>query len=80
MSISFSSAPVTFEVSAKEAIVVGPGSLESSVVKGRGKYGAAIDGIEALLLALASEGVDISDPRFHSAVETAIESVAENLG
>lgn len=39
----------------------------------------AADAIEALLLALACEGVDLGTPEVESAVRTAVESVANNL-
>ena len=43
------------------------------------EYNAAIDGIESFILALACEGVDLSKPEFSRALETAVESCANNL-
>jgi hypothetical protein len=37
-----------------------------------------IDGIESLLLALASEGVDLAQPAISNAVETAVEAFANH--
>ena len=54
-------------------------SVESNINKGKGKYGAAIDGLESLLLALASEGVDLGTPQVETAVKSAIEAIANNL-
>lgn len=38
-------------------------------------YNAAVDGMLSLLLALASAGVDVDDPKFHRAILTATESL-----
>lgn len=46
---------------------------------GDSEYNAAIDGIEALVLACACEGIDIQTTAFQSAVHTAIEAAANNL-
>jgi hypothetical protein len=43
------------------------------------EYNAAMTGIESLLLALACEGVDITDPRFKRALQTTLEACADNL-
>jgi hypothetical protein len=37
-----------------------------------------VDGVESLLLALAGEGVDLSQPAFAVAVETAVEAFANH--
>lgn len=47
-------------------------------VEGRIRYNGCLDGIEALVLALASAGVDVTTPQFLEAVETAIDAAANN--
>ena len=42
-------------------------------------FNAAIDGIEAMILACACEGIDIESPAFIAAIETAVEAAANNL-
>ena len=42
-------------------------------------YNRAVDGIESLALALASQGYDTSTDQFKEAVETAVEGCANNL-
>lgn len=37
-----------------------------------------IDGIEALILAAACEGIDVASPAFVCAIETAVEAAANN--
>ena len=39
---------------------------------------SALNGVESLLLALATAGVDVSTPQFMEAVETAVESISNN--
>lgn len=39
-------------------------------------YDAAIDGLEAMILAQAVAGVDITDPAYLSGVETAVQTIA----
>lgn len=38
----------------------------------------AADVLESFLLAMAAEGIDLSDPKFSSALTTAAESIASN--
>jgi hypothetical protein len=61
------------------SIVSGPICSVESNIKGKGHYGAAIDGLESLLLALAAEGVDLGTPQVENAVKNAVESIANNL-
>ena len=42
-------------------------------------YDAAMDGIESFLVALAAEGMDLSNPAFSLALETTLEACAENI-
>lgn len=42
-------------------------------------YNAACDGVESLVLALAAEGIDVSDPKFVNAIATAASAIAENF-
>lgn len=39
-------------------------------------YGAAIDGLEAMVLAQAVAGVDITDPAYLSGIESAVQAIA----
>lgn len=38
-------------------------------------FNAAIDGVESFLLALASEGVDLDDPKIRNAVNVSVEAI-----
>lgn len=42
------------------------------------EYNSAIDGIEALVLAHAVEGIDISAPAYVKGIQTAVDSAANN--
>ena len=42
-------------------------------------YNNVMDGIEALIVALAAEGIDVSQPAFAVAIQTAAEAVSEYL-
>ena len=42
------------------------------------EFDCAIDGFESLLLAHASAGVDVTDPKYVAGLETALESIANN--
>ena len=44
------------------------------------EYNSAVDGVESLILALAMEGYDISDPKFISALNTTMDALSNNLG
>jgi hypothetical protein len=79
------SSMIFFQVSANEYIAIeGAGTdvcrLESTIEKGRGKYAAAIDGLESLILACASRGVEITSTAFCDAVTDAIEAIANHYG
>jgi hypothetical protein len=43
------------------------------------RAGGTVEGIERLLLALACEGVNLSDPKFAAAIETTVVQVANDL-
>jgi hypothetical protein len=45
---------------------------------GREHYNCAIDGIEALILAMACAGIEIDTPAMIEAIETAVEGAANN--
>lgn len=47
-------------------------------VASRRDYNAAIDGIEALILAHGCAGVNITSPAYLEAIETAVDAVANN--
>ena len=42
-------------------------------------YNAAIDGVEAMILAHAAAGVDIMDPKYLEGIETAVQQIAAKL-
>ena len=42
-------------------------------------YNSSMDGIESLILACACSGIDIETPAFLEAIETAVESCANNI-
>ena len=48
--------------------------------EGETLFDAAVDGIEALVLALVSAGFDPAEPRFADAVQNALDAVANQLG
>lgn len=73
---------VRFSFPGGEHITVKPGSVRSNLkypnpapASLQWEFNAAIDGIESLLLALASAGVDLSTSEYHQAVEIAVETV-----
>jgi hypothetical protein len=41
---------------------------------------AAVDGLEATLLALASAGVNLDDPKIRDAVQTAMDAIENHYG
>jgi len=45
----------------------------------RKTFNTVMDGIEALLLALACEGVDVGTAQFEVAIQTAIQATANNI-
>lgn len=40
------------------------------------EFNIAVDGLESFILALAAEGVDIEDPRYAKALQTALDAIA----
>ena len=42
-------------------------------------YNAAMDAIEAMVLAQAVAGVDITDPKYLEGIETAVQAIATNI-
>lgn len=64
-------------------IVDGNGHLESNLPcedgeDGDEQYNHNVDGMEALILALACAGVDVESKEFVSSIETALETFANN--
>jgi hypothetical protein len=53
--------------------------VDENSASSSGRASGAVEGIERLLLALACEGVNISDPRFAPALETTVEQLANDL-
>jgi len=67
---------VTFDFSKAEHVSVRPGCLHSTLKMKHGcTFNHSVDGFEALLLALASAGVDLSTPQMRAAVHTAYEAI-----
>jgi hypothetical protein len=61
----------------------GAGTITSQLKEpgaGASLYNAAMDGIEALILAHACAGVDVRSPAYVEGIETAVEAVATHLG
>ena len=48
-------------------------------LEARAEYNAAIDGMESFLLALACAGVDVLDPAFKVAINTAVDAIANHF-
>jgi hypothetical protein len=44
------------------------------------EYNAAIDGLEALILAHACAGIDIMDSKYQEGIVTAVEAISNNCG
>jgi hypothetical protein len=60
------------------------GSITSQLKEpGRGtlvrRFNAAVDGLEALILAHACAGVDIASPAYIEGIETAVDAIGNNL-
>jgi hypothetical protein len=73
---------VEFRFPGDEFIRVGGRALEENLKSNRpedAEYDAAISGMESLLLALSSEGVDLSTPPAKAAVQTAAEAIANEF-
>lgn len=63
-------------------VTLSPGSITSNLKTGRVEdrdYDAAIDGIEALLLAMQEEGLDMTSPAVTMAVEVAVNACTNHL-
>jgi hypothetical protein len=62
-------------------IKVAPGSIASNMKfksRAAAKYNAAIDGLESLLLAMATAGIPMNTPQMNKAVQTAVEAIANH--
>jgi hypothetical protein len=61
----------------------GSGVIASDLRAGQGaadrQYNAAIDGLEALILAHACAGVDVKSPAYIEGIETAVEAIANHV-
>jgi hypothetical protein len=70
---------VQFVFSPEEQLSVRPGEIASTLKQGvdRPHLAGCVDGFEALILALASAGVDLSTPQMRAAVHTAYEAICE---
>ena len=54
--------------------------LVSSIQRGRGRFGAAVDGMESLIAALARAGLLPSGRRTSRAIQVALDAVANESG
>jgi hypothetical protein len=72
---------VIFDLGSGETLTLESGWLYSTIERDEDSlYSAAIDGMESLLLALYSAGIDCSTPAVREAVETAFEAIGNNYG
>jgi hypothetical protein len=53
--------------------------FERDDTEGCGEYNAALDGIESLILAHASNGIDVASEAYQDGVQTALDAIANNL-
>lgn len=44
------------------------------------QWNAAIDGLESLIMGYAGQGMDINDPKFHKAVQSALDAISNQFG
>lgn len=51
---------------------------EDPGVPGAATYNAAIDGLEALMMAQHCAGIDVTEPKYAEAVATALEAIANH--
>jgi|CXWL01.1.fsa_nt_gi hypothetical protein len=60
----------------------GVGTVKESCKQGgeNPELNAALDGVEAIMLALACAGVDIDNEPVHNAFVTAVDAIENNLG
>jgi len=60
----------------------GGGTIETNLKHGRysSPYNRAIDGFESLVLACASNGVDIDSPEFVAAINDSLQAIENHLG
>ena len=71
----------TFNLPGNQFITVTPSGVESNLKTGLPddvEADAAVDGLEALLLAMAGQGIPLDTPAMHRAVESAAEAIANN--
>jgi hypothetical protein len=61
----------------------GSGAITSDLHAGQSaadrQYNAAIDGLEALILAHACSGIDVESPAYVEGIETAVEAIANHV-
>ena len=61
----------------------GSGSIETKNIKADIEeeflFNSAIDGLESLILSLACQGYDITEPKFKQAIDDAINGIAQNI-
>lgn len=58
----------------------GVGTISSSLKEPKqNHWNAIVDGIEAMVLACACAGLDVENPEFLEAVETAVEGACNNI-
>ena len=67
------------QMSEEDAEAAGFGYEDEDDIESRRDFNSAIDGIEALTLAMACAGVNMDDPRIPSAIFTAVEGAANNV-
>ena len=58
----------------------GKSSESADDARSRLEYNLIVDGIEALILAAACEGINVSSPAFVAAIETAVEAATNKFG
>lgn len=77
------SSPVIFDLPGGATLSVSPGSLTSNLIDHGADhdtpYAHGIDGIESLVLAMSSAGIDLDTPKMREALVTAVEAVANQL-
>ena len=55
-------------------------AIRSTVDKGRGRFKAAVDGMEALILALANAGIVLGGQASQDAVQTTLDAISNHYG
>jgi hypothetical protein len=56
----------------------GGGAISSDLHEDHELYNAGVDGVEALILAHACAGIDITTPAYLEGIETAVDAIANN--